>query len=108
MVTHAKNIKVISKRWFKIKVLSSRKKNRKAQRIKQGLKKFCKDICALYKARKTKDTAYYYNQGFKRCVECEIFLEWVGMRCPCCDRILRIKPHNNISKGKLLQSLNYI
>jgi hypothetical protein len=54
------------------------------------------------------DTACYYNQGFKRCVECEIFVEWVGMRCPCCDRILRIKPHNNVSKGKLLQGLNYI
>lgn len=26
-------------------------------------------------------------------------LRYDGMRCPCCDRILRIKPHNNISKG---------
>jgi hypothetical protein len=37
---------------------------------------------------RTKDSACYYNQGFKRCVECEIFIEWGGMRCPCCDRIL--------------------
>jgi len=72
------------------------------------MKKFWKDICALYKARKTKDSTCYYNQGFKRCVECEIFMECGGMRCHCCDRILRIKPHNNLSKGKLLQGLNYI
>jgi hypothetical protein len=48
------------------------------------------------------------HQGFKRCVECEIFLECGGVRCPCCNHILRIKPHNNVSKGKLLQDLNYI
>jgi hypothetical protein len=70
-----------------------------------GVRKFCKDICTFYKARKTKRSACYYNQGFKRCIECEIFMECAGIRCPCCDRILRIKPHNNISKGKLLQGL---
>ena len=74
----------------------------------QRLKKFCKNICALCKARKTKDSACYYNQGFKGCVECEIFMECGGMKCPCCDRILRIKPHNNVSKGELFQGLNYI
>ena len=31
-----------------------------------------------------------------------------GMKVPCYDRILRIKPHNNVSKGNLLQGLNYI
>ncbi|PWU82662.1 MAG: hypothetical protein DLM72_00585 [Candidatus Nitrosopolaris wilkensis] len=72
------------------------------------MRKFCTDICVFYKARNTKDSACYYNQGFKRCVECEIFLKCGGMRCPGCDCILRIKPHNNLSKGKLLQGLNYI
>lgn len=34
-------------------------------------------------------------------VECETFLQWDGLRCPCCGHILRTKPHNTISKGKL-------
>jgi hypothetical protein len=71
------------------------------------VRKFCKRICALYKARKTKDSGRYYDQGFKRCVECEIFIDCNGIRCPCCDHILRVRPHNNISKARLTKSLFY-
>lgn len=105
MVTYARNLEVIDKRWFKIKFLCDKQEKTKGRRIVQSLRKFCRDICAFYKAHKTKASACYYNQGFKRCVECEIFLKCRGMRCPCCDRILRIKPHNNISKGRLLRGL---
>ena len=44
-----------------------------------------------------------YSKGHKRCIECDIFLECDGMRCPCCDRILRIKPHNSDCKARLLK-----
>ena len=89
------------------RILKSLAKDGSKAKSSAAYKKMQK-VTASNKARRTKDTACYYNQGFKRCVECEIFVEWVGMRCPCCDRILRIKPHNNVSKGKLLQGLNYI
>jgi hypothetical protein len=69
------------------------------------LRKFCKDICRLYKARKTENSGNYYNHGFKRCIECGIFLECESMGCPCCDHVLNARPHNNGSEAKLLQSL---
>ena len=78
------------------------------KRKTRRLKKYCKNICKLYKLRRNNASPSYYDLGCKRCVECEVFLKYDGMRCPCCDRILRIKPHNNISKGKFLQTVHYI
>jgi hypothetical protein len=40
-----------------------------------------------------------------KCVECNIFLQWNKLRCPCCDHILRIKPHTNQSKGRSLEEV---
>ena len=65
------------------------------------LRLYCKDICHQYKAHKSSYEGSYYIKGYKRCIECETFLQWDGLRCPCCGRILRTKPHNTISKGKL-------
>ncbi len=67
------------------------------------MRKFCKDICKSYKAYKDEYSGGYYAEGHKRCVECELFLKCDGMRCPCCDHILRIKPHNNDCKTRLLK-----
>ena len=44
----------------------------------------CKNICTRYKATKHRRSSYY-AQGYKRCSMCEIFIEWDGTRCPCCD-----------------------
>ncbi|TVP39704.1 hypothetical protein NARC_130043 [Candidatus Nitrosocosmicus arcticus] len=67
------------------------------------MRKFCKDVCHLYKAYKDEYSKGYYSEGYKRCIECNLFLDWDGMRCPCCDHVLRIKPHNNRCKARLLK-----
>ena len=76
------------------------------EEIHNGLRKikmslYCKDICQQYKAHKSSYEGSYYSNGHKRCTECEMFLQWNGIKCPCCGRILRTKPHNTVSKGKL-------
>ena len=53
----------------------------------------CKGICYQYKASRTTDKFYYLN-GRKRCTECEIFLDWSRLHCPCCGHKLRTKPRN--------------
>ena len=72
------------------------------------LRLYCKDICHQYKAYKSSYEGSYYVKGYKRCIECETFLQWDGLRCPCCGRILRTKPHNTISKGKLRLKKAYL
>ena len=36
---------------------------------------------------------YGYGRGYKRCSVCGIWIMWDGVRCPCCTRALRTKPH---------------
>ena len=72
------------------------------------LRLYCKDICHKYKAHKSSNERSYYIKGHKRCIECETFLQWDGLKCPCCGRILRTKPHNTISKGKLRLKQAYL
>lgn len=72
------------------------------------LRLYCKDICHKYKAHKSSNELSYYMKGHKRCIECETFLQWDGLKCPCCGRVLRTKPHNTISKGKLQLKQAYL
>ena len=65
---------------------------------------FCKGICKFYKAHKNEQSKGYYSEGYRRCMECEMFLKWTGTKCPCCGRILRMRPHNNQCKSKLLRA----
>lgn len=62
---------------------------------------YCRSICKKYKAYKTNDSFSYYSQGYKLCKECELFLEWQGFKCPCCNNLLRSRPHNSFSKQRL-------
>ena len=55
----------------------------------------CKNICEKYKAAKGR-TGSYYAQGYKRCSVCEIFIDWDGIWCPCCDLLLRTIPRDRI------------
>ncbi len=75
-----------------------------------SIEMYCRLLCQKYKAYKTGDTLSYYSQGYKLCKECELFLDWVGTRCPCCNAVLRTKPHNSFSKQKyrLGQSFNLL
>ena len=51
----------------------------------------CKGVCHQFKA-KWSARQFRYANGHKRCNECELFVIWTGFRCPCCNRILGIKP----------------
>jgi uncharacterized paraquat-inducible protein A len=53
----------------------------------------CKNVYERYRATKDRRSSYYF-QGYKRCQVCSTFLKWQGIRCPCCQRPLRSKPHN--------------
>ena len=72
------------------------------------MKNYCKGICKNYKAVKENNSFSYYSNGFKRCNECEIFIDWNSYKCPCCHNILRIKPHNTTCKTRILKEYVYI
>lgn len=57
----------------------------------------CKGICHRYKAPWISQTLRYAN-GQKKCVICDVFVQYDGLFCPCCSRRLRNKPRT--SKGK--------
>lgn len=42
-----------------------------------------------------------YINGSKRCSECDIFLDYNGQRCPCCNTFLRGKPRSKSAKERL-------
>ncbi|MDH3339983.1 MAG: hypothetical protein OEL84_01715 [Nitrosopumilus sp.] len=52
----------------------------------------CNGICAKYKSKR-KGTHLRYANGEKRCQRCAIFIDWDGIRCPCCSYKLRTRPH---------------
>ena len=54
----------------------------------------CKEICTRHKA------SGRYANGNKRCHQCDLFIKWDGLRCPCCGYKLRTRPRN-FSKTKL-------
>lgn len=53
----------------------------------------CKGICHRYKAKKPVGIGRYAS-GQQRCQACEIFVNWNGNNCPCCNSNLRGKPRN--------------
>ena len=63
----------------------------------------CNGSCKKYKAKSGLDGGRY-EQGQKRCPECEVFVDWEGLFCPCCGRLLRTKPRARKLKRKLALS----
>ena len=57
--------------------------------------------CTKYIAKGNSLEGGRYEQGQKRCPECEVFIEWEGLWCPCCGRMLRSKPRAKKLKHKL-------
>jgi hypothetical protein len=49
----------------------------------------CKGICIRYK------TSGRYATGNKRCHQCNLFIKWDGLLCPCCGYKLRIGPRHS-------------
>ncbi len=50
----------------------------------------CNCICKQFEAKKPLQGTRY-GQGQKRCQMCEIWLDYEGVRCPCCHYRLRTK-----------------
>jgi hypothetical protein len=62
---------------------------------------YCIGECKKYKALKPKQIGRYAS-GQKRCNHCEIFVEYDGNVCPCCNRQLRCLPRSRKGKEKYL------
>jgi hypothetical protein len=55
----------------------------------------CKGICIHHKA------SGRYITGHKRCKNCDVFIKWEGLCCPCCGHKLRTGPRPFRLKEKL-------
>ncbi len=62
-------------------------------------KRICKNQCIKYKATRPANGSRY-GSGQVRCQRCEIFINWDGLWCPCCNYRLRLKPRNTRLKEK--------
>jgi len=62
----------------------------------------CKGICLNYEKKKinVKNNGMYIL-GYKRCSECECFMDWKGANCPCCGYKFRIKPRNKNGRNQI-------
>ncbi len=44
-----------------------------------------------------------FRLGYKRCSKCQYFILYDGIRCPCCNGLLKSKPSNNTSRRKFYE-----
>ena len=59
----------------------------------------CNGVCIQHKAYKLEEGGRYAN-GQKRCQCCDIYINWDGIWCPCCNYRLRSKPRNKKYRDK--------
>ncbi|MCV0367246.1 MAG: hypothetical protein K5798_08315 [Nitrosopumilus sp.] len=64
----------------------------------------CSEKCKLFKAIKPKQIGRYAS-GQKRCNNCEIFIQWDGLMCPCCNKQLRCMPRSKKDKETYLSQI---
>jgi len=69
-----------------------------------GIASNCNGICTRYRAKRI-DNGGRYSKGQKRCQRCEIFINWDGLWCPCCNYRLRLKPRNKQYRDKHLEQI---
>jgi len=55
----------------------------------------CKGHCNPYIVKSWSAGNSRYASGQKRCQVCQVWIEWEGIRCPCCSNKLRCKPRKN-------------
>lgn len=64
----------------------------------------CKGICYEFEAKKINlKGSGMYQTGHKRCSECEKFILWDEIRCPCCGTRLRLKPRQSNLRKKWIK-----
>ena len=44
----------------------------------------CNNLCNRYKAKKPNNIGRYLS-GQKRCNSCDVYINWDGLWCPCCN-----------------------
>ena len=59
----------------------------------------CRGLCDKMRGLKPKNGKRYAS-GQKRCQVCDLFVVCDGLRCPCCNCMLRCKPRHHKSKFK--------
>jgi hypothetical protein len=64
----------------------------------------CNNICQRYKAKKPNNIGRYLS-GQKRCNSCDVFLNWDGLWCPCCNYKLRLTPRSSKYKQKYVKAI---
>ena len=62
----------------------------------------CHGNCEQFKAKSNSHEGGRYEQGQKRCPQCELFIKWDGLWCPCYGHLLRTKPRGTRLKRRLL------
>ena len=67
----------------------------------------CTGKCKNYKAQYSGRTGRYVS-GQRRCQNCEVFIQWEGLYCPCCNSKLRCSPRNREGKEKYLEQIIYL
>ena len=66
--------------------------------------KQCTEKCKNYKDQKP-GRAGRYVTGQRRCQFCEVFIQWEGLYCPCCNSRLRCGPKSRQGKEKYLEQI---
>ena len=65
----------------------------------------CISICERYKATTKIPNNLRYKTGQKWCGNCELFMYWDAIKCPCCKCTLRVTPKARKSRTKRQNSV---
>ena len=60
--------------------------------------------CEKYRFKKASRGSVYADGG-KRCLTCEIYIDYPGRYCPCCGWKLRTKPRHRKYKEKYREAM---
>jgi len=63
----------------------------------------CKGLCHRFDS-KSFGNDHKYENGYKRCSYCNIFMKTIVLRCPCCALKLRTKSRVNL-KRRMIQNV---
>ena len=65
----------------------------------------CNNVCHKYRAKKPNKIGRYLS-GQKRCNSCDVFINWDGLWCPCCNYKLRLTPRSSKYKKKYVDAMS--
>jgi hypothetical protein len=58
-------------------------------------------ICKLEEYEPKKTVRGAAEKGYRRCSNCEVFLKYQGVYCPCCSNRMKVTPNNNKARQKV-------